>query len=84
MPILNIQLLGGQPSINIDGRPCKVGVRKAEAMLYFCLRSSRPVSVLSLCDLMWPEAEDKKARQNLNDAFWSLRKGLREAQATEL
>jgi DNA-binding SARP family transcriptional activator len=32
---------------------------------------------------MWPEAEDKKARQNLNDAFWSLRKGLREAQATE-
>lgn len=82
MPNLIIRLLG-QPSIIIDTYPCKIGVRKAEAVLYYCALSPRPISILRICDLLWPEAEDKKARQNLNDAFYSLRKGFQEAKAPD-
>ena len=82
MFLLTVHLLG-QPKLAIDTYPCKFGVHKAEAMLYYSLFSPRPVSILYLCDLLWPDTEDRKARQNLNDAFYSLRKGLQEAHAPE-
>ncbi len=44
---------------------------------------TRSISVVHLCDLFWPEAEEKKARQNLNDAFYNLRKNLKKAGGTE-
>lgn len=82
MAILKMELLGA-PKLCIDEHPCKIGIRKAEAMLYYSFFSTRPVASLYLCDLLWPNTEEKKARQNLNDAFYSLRKGLQDAQAPE-
>ncbi len=82
MSLLRLDLLG-LPRIRIDEVPCKVGIRKAEAMLYYSVFSPRPVASLYLCDLLWPDVEEKKARQNLNDAFYGLKKGLQEAQAPE-
>lgn len=83
MSSLIMELLG-YPHLCVNASSCKIGVRKAEAMLYYSVFSPRPIPTLSLCDLLWPDTADNKARQNLNDAFYSLRKGLQEADATKV
>ena len=82
MSKLRMELLGTH-KLCVDEHPCKVGIRKAEAMLYYSFFSPRPIARLDLCDLLWPNTEENRARQNLNDAFFSLRKALQEVQAPE-
>lgn len=79
---LRISLLGDH-KICVGVSPITVSVRKAEAMLYYNVFSERPVTSLYLCDLLWPDVEEKKARQNLNDAVYNLKKGLQDAHAPE-
>lgn len=83
MPLLTINLLGPPNLLLDDYRPCSVKVRKAEALVYYCVLSPRPVTVLYLRDLLWPDMEDKKANQNFNDAFYNLKKAFETAQAPD-
>lgn len=79
---LHMYLLG-QSKLYIGATPCKLSLRKAEALLYFCFFSKRPLSVLTLCDIFWPtpDFEETQARRHLNNALYRLNKDLRSIAA---
>ncbi len=62
MSVLHMYLLG-QSKLCIGEMPCKLSLHKAEALLYLCFFSKRPLSVLTLCDTFWPTPhfEEKQA-----------------------
>jgi DNA-binding SARP family transcriptional activator len=56
-------------------------VKRAEALLFYCLDARRPLTRLHLCDLFWP-GKGKEARDLLSDTIWRLRNDLRAVGAT--
>jgi len=60
---------------------CEIESRKGAAVLIYSSFALRPISRTYFCDLLWPNTEDKKARQNLTDAIYSVKQSLRKAQA---
>jgi DNA-binding SARP family transcriptional activator len=70
--------------VYVDDQLCRLSVKRAEALLYYCLSARRSghrrFTRRHLCDLFWPDEEDEQhARQRLNDTLWRLRRDLQKA-----
>lgn len=75
---LEIRLLGGF-SVTRGGVAVSVGSRAAQALLaYLALTAGARHRRERLAALLWPDASDASARQNLRNALWTLRKALGE------
>lgn len=75
---LEIKLLGGF-SVAKDGVTLNIGSRAAQALLaYLALTAGSRHRRERLTALLWPDASDESARQNLRNALWALRKAVGE------
>lgn len=75
---LEIRLLGGF-SVSRSGAAVSIGSRAAQALLaYLALTAGSRHRREHLTALLWPDASDESARQNLRNALWALRKALGE------
>lgn len=82
MTRLSLSLLGTwQASLN--GEPITAFESdKVRALLaYLAIESERPHRRESLAALLWPERPERNARQNLSQALFNLRKGIRDHEA---
>lgn len=76
MPLLLIELLG-HPRIGLAGQPLDVRVRKEFALLaYLTVDQERRHSRESLLGLLWPDASEEAARNNLRVVLAGLRRQL--------
>jgi DNA-binding SARP family transcriptional activator len=79
MSLLTIELLG-RPRISLAGRPLDVRVRKELALLaYLAVEQEHPHSRETLVGLLWPDATEDVARNNLRVVLAGLRRQLGEA-----
>jgi len=75
---LEIRLLGAF-AVTRGGAPVSIGSRSAQALLaYLALTAGARHRRERLAALLWPDAGDESARQNLRNALWTLRKALGE------
>ncbi|HEX7040241.1 MAG TPA: AAA family ATPase [Trueperaceae bacterium] len=75
---LEIRLLGGF-AVARGGASVNIGSRAAQALLaYLALTAGARHRRERLAALLWPDASDESARQNLRNALWALRKALGE------
>lgn len=73
---MEIRLLGGF-SVAKDGAGLNIGSRAAQALLaYLALTAGSRHRRERLTGLLWPDAAEESARQNLRNALWALRKAL--------
>jgi DNA-binding SARP family transcriptional activator len=75
MPRLTVHLLG-PPRIERDGVAIKVDTRKAIALLAYLAAAAEPQSRESLAALLWPEAEQSRARAALRRTLSALNKAV--------
>src|SRR3954454_6311763 len=76
MPRLTIELLG-RPRISLAGRPLDVRVRKELALLaYLAVERGHQHSRESILGLLWADASDEAARNNLRVVLAGLRRLL--------
>ncbi len=79
---LSLSLLGPL-DIRLNGEP--VGgfeYNKVRALLaYLAVEAGQPRTRGHLCALLWPEAPERAARQNLSQALTRLRQALRDSSA---
>jgi predicted ATPase/DNA-binding SARP family transcriptional activator len=76
MAQLTINLLGA-PQISLDGRPLDLRVRKELALLAFlAVEQERPLRRDTLLALLWPDAPEEAARNNLRVVLAGLRRLL--------
>jgi predicted ATPase/DNA-binding SARP family transcriptional activator len=76
MPLLTIELLGS-PRISLAGGPLDVRVRKELALLaYLAVEREHHHSRESILGLLWPDASDEAARNNLRVVLAGLRRLL--------
>ncbi len=71
-PILDIRLLG-PPMILVRGRPLAVDTRKAVAILALLAADGRAYAREELAALLWPDADDARARGSLRRTLSTLR-----------
>ncbi|MEI2690489.1 MAG: BTAD domain-containing putative transcriptional regulator [Anaerolineae bacterium] len=64
--------LFGQLAILHDQQPLEVKSHKAEALLVYLALQRRPQNRDYLATLLWPEANQERARANLRRALWTL------------
>jgi len=83
MPGLRIKLLGGFEARFASGVPLVLPARKTEALLaYLALSPGRAQRRDKLTALLWPDAADRQARQNLRQALFHLRQAFRAGDET--
>jgi len=77
MPCVSISLLG-RFEVNLDGqRVDAFGYDKVRALLaYLACEADHFVSRESLAGLLWPDYPEQRARQNLSQALFTLRKAM--------
>lgn len=79
--MLELRFLG-QFSLLQDGRPVKLSSRPSQSLLaYLCLHAGASFRREKLAGLLWPEASETSARNNLRQALWRIRKALEEGGA---
>ncbi|QLQ06769.1 MAG: hypothetical protein HZY76_12430 [Anaerolineae bacterium] len=78
--MLELRFLG-QFSLLQDGRPVKLsrGLRSRCWHIFAC--TPAPAFAAKLAGLLWPEASETSARNNLRQALWRIRKALEEGGA---
>ena len=52
-------------------------------LAYLAVEAGQPQSRLHLCDMLWPEAPEPAARQNLSQALTKLRQALQDKDAAQ-
>ncbi|MEZ4735683.1 MAG: BTAD domain-containing putative transcriptional regulator [Caldilineaceae bacterium] len=73
MSRLEVKLLG-TPQISLAGVPLNdLGMRKAEAILFYLAVNQRPYTRTALAGLLWPEVDETDARNNLRRVLPRLR-----------
>src|SRR5512144_1225902 len=79
-PRLSVGLLGPL-DVRLDGEPVSgFEYNKVRALLaYLAVEASQPHSRGHLCAMLWPEAPERAARQNLSQALSRLRQALGES-----
>jgi len=80
MPPVSLALLGGF-AVHLDsGEPCVLPTRKAQALLaYLAMPVGRSHSREKLTGLLWGDAPEAQARQNLRQTLTRLRRALGDA-----
>jgi len=74
--MLEVRLLG-QFDVGLDGAPIEMPSRPAQSLLaYLLLHPSTAHRREKLAGLLWPEATEANARNNLRHALWRVRKAL--------
>ena len=68
--------LFGTPRIERDGAPVTIERRKALALLIYLAVTRQPQTRDALAALLWPDADQARARANLRNALWSLEHAL--------
>jgi DNA-binding SARP family transcriptional activator len=79
---VHIRLLG-PPAILRDGARAPIDTRKAIALLAYLVRSGRPISRDHLAALLWPDADQTRARSALRRTLSSLNAALGSGLAIE-
>jgi WD40 repeat protein/serine/threonine protein kinase len=72
---LKLNLLGS-PQLEIDSTPIELERRKAMALLAYLALTEKSHSRDSLAALLWPEADQSRARTSLRHNLWTLNKAL--------
>ncbi|MGH2806731.1 MAG: ATP-binding protein [Actinomycetota bacterium] len=72
---LRISLLG-PPIVDVDGEPLAVDTRKAIALLAYLATTGRPQSRDHLLYLLWPDADQERARAALRRTLSTLKAAL--------
>ncbi|WP_081162670.1 alpha/beta hydrolase [Ensifer aridi] len=72
MERLEFRLLGF-PEFRLSGRPVKLELRKAAALLIYLAEASRPVAREVAATLLWPEADEETARARLRRTLYKIR-----------
>ena len=75
MPQLQISLLGA-PTVTVGRKAVETDTRKATALLAYLAVSEQPQRRATLATLLWPEADDAKARGALRRTLSVLRSAL--------
>ncbi|MEM7126610.1 MAG: BTAD domain-containing putative transcriptional regulator [Chloroflexota bacterium] len=73
MPYLSLTLFGS-PRIEVDGEQVEINRRKAVALLVYLAVTRQSHSRDALSTLLWPEADQRRARAGLRSALWTLNK----------
>jgi DNA-binding SARP family transcriptional activator len=74
--MLEVRLLG-QFDVRLDGRHIDLPTRPAQALLaYLALHVGTRTRREQLAGLLWPDADEASARNNLRQALWRLRAAL--------
>lgn len=71
----------GVPQLRIGGQPVRLAYLKAEALLYYLAATGRAHSRGSLATLLWSQVPEKRARNSLRNALYTVRRGLEPAGA---
>jgi len=80
--MLEIRLLG-QFDVRLDGAPIEVPSRPAQTLLaYLALNAGVAHRREKLAGMLWPEANDVQARNNLRYTLWQARKALGRGEAS--
>lgn len=80
--MLEIRLLG-QFSIRLDGKLVELPSHPAQLLLaYLVLHAGAEHRRERLAGLIWPDAREKNARNNLRHALWRIHKAIGESQQT--
>ena len=75
-PLLSLGLLG-PPEASVRGRPLRIGIKKALALLcYLAARGGRRHRRREIAGLLWPESDERRARADLRVVLARLRKTL--------
>ncbi len=79
--MLEIRLLG-QFDVRLDGAPVEIPSRSAQTLLaYLALSTGVAHRREKLAGILWPEANDAQARNNLRYTLWQIRKALGRGEA---
>ncbi len=74
--MLEFKLLG-QFDVRVKGQPLVIPSRPAQSLLaYLLLTRTTPHRREKLAGLLWPDSSEVKARHNLSQGLWRLRKSL--------
>ena len=80
--MLEIRLLG-QFDVRLDGAPIEIPSRPAQTLLaYLALNAGVAQRREKLAGMLWPEANDVQARNNLRYTLWQARKALGRGEAS--
>lgn len=67
----------GQFNLKLDGNTIKIPSRNAQSLLaYLLLNKEKRIRREMIAGVLWPEVEERKARDRLRYAIWQLRKGV--------
>ncbi|ADL13438.1 AAA family ATPase [Acetohalobium arabaticum] len=72
MPKLEVTVLG-TPVVELDGKPIDFPYKKVEALLYY-LVVKKKTRRNKLASLLWGDMEESKAKKNLRNALYQLKK----------
>ncbi|MEZ4767871.1 MAG: winged helix-turn-helix domain-containing protein [Caldilineales bacterium] len=79
--MLELRFLG-QFEILQNGTPVRLTSRPAQSLLaYLCLHPGKAFRREMLAGMMWPEASETSARNNLRQALWRIRKSLEDGRS---
>jgi DNA-binding SARP family transcriptional activator/predicted ATPase len=83
MPRLSMRFLGGY-QVQLDGEPVTtLEYDKVRALLaYLAMEADRPRRREALVGLLWPDLSERRARHNLSQALWTLRRALGDESST--
>src|SRR5881227_1988325 len=74
--MLEIRLFG-QFAVQLDQVPIKMSARPAQALFaYLLLNAGVAHRRERLAGLLWPDSSEEKARRNLRQALWQVRRAL--------
>ena len=74
--MLTIRLLG-QFEMRLDGKPLRLPTRAAESLAAWLILHSGPAHRRELlAGILWPDAQEGNARNNLRHALWRLRQAI--------
>jgi predicted ATPase/DNA-binding SARP family transcriptional activator len=80
--LLQVKLLG-KFEVRVNGQPVEIQMRAAQSLLaYLMLNAGTPHRREQLAGLFWPDRIDTKARHNLRQILWRLRKVIGEKYLT--
>ena len=65
----------GYPKVMVDGETVVFPFKKAEAAFYL-LMLEKQVERLAICHMLWPEMTEEKAKRNLRNTIYTIRKVL--------
>jgi DNA-binding SARP family transcriptional activator len=80
-PVYEFRFLG-QFAVHLAGEPVRLTSRPSQSLLaYLCLHAGKAFRRERLAGLLWPEASETSARNNLRQALWRIRKALEDGGA---